>query len=48
MAQYHPDHEAVRHPEIDRAITAAEYATVVDAARGMGLLNLDVQASCLR
>jgi len=48
MAQYHPDHEAVRHPEIARAITAAEYTTVVDAARGMGLLNLDVQASCLR
>ena len=43
MSQYTPIHKAKDYPELSRRITRAEYNTVVDAARGAGLVNIDVQ-----
>jgi putative pyruvate formate lyase activating enzyme len=43
MAQYHPDYRASDHVELSRMISAREYESVVDTARSLGLVNLDVQ-----
>ncbi|RME23070.1 MAG: radical SAM protein [Deltaproteobacteria bacterium] len=41
MAQYRPCHEADRHPELTRRITAGEYNEAVEAMRRAGLHRLD-------
>lgn len=41
MDQYHPCHEAFRHPPLDRRITAAEYREALEAARRAGLRRID-------
>jgi putative pyruvate formate lyase activating enzyme len=43
MAQYSPQYEAARYPEINRKITAEEYAEIVDYAGSLGLENCFVQ-----
>jgi putative pyruvate formate lyase activating enzyme len=48
MAQYHPDYRANDHPLLARKITAMEYAVVVEKARKLGLVNLDVRESWQR
>ena len=41
MAQYHPEYRAAEYPELNRRITADEYAAAVAAARRCGLKRLD-------
>lgn len=41
MAQYRPEHQAFKYPELARRITAAEYAQAVAWAREAGLTRLD-------
>jgi putative pyruvate formate lyase activating enzyme len=43
MAQYTPAHRAHDYPEISRRITGKEYRKVVQKAKAMGLINLDIQ-----
>ena len=43
MAQYHPDYRALEYPELSRKITSEEYAAVVEKAKKLGLVNLDIQ-----
>jgi len=43
MAQYRPEHNAHRYPELNRRITAAEYRQALDWARQAGLTRLDHQ-----
>jgi len=43
MAQYRPEHNARRYPELGRRITAAEYRQALDWARQAGLTRLDHQ-----
>ncbi|MFB6113079.1 MAG: radical SAM protein [Halodesulfurarchaeum sp.] len=50
MAQYRPSYTVGRHgryTEIDRPVTEAEYASVVEHARSLGLQRLDVNDSYL-
>jgi len=37
MAQYRPEHKALRHPELSRRLTAEEYRGALEAARRHGL-----------
>ena len=39
MAQYHPEYQACRYPELSRAITAREYAQALGLARRAGLVR---------
>ena len=41
MIQYRPAYRAHLHPEIDRPVRREEYLAVVEAARNLGLTNLD-------
>lgn len=41
MDQYRPCYRADQYPEIDRAVTAAEYAAALEAAERVGLRRLD-------
>ncbi|MDY0226736.1 MAG: radical SAM protein [Desulfomicrobium apsheronum] len=43
MAQYHPEYKAQEHPELSRTVTSGEYAAVVEKAKKLGLVNLDIQ-----
>ena len=43
MAQYTPAHRAHDYPEISMRITGKEYRKVVQKAKAMGLINLDIQ-----
>ncbi len=43
MSQYTPMHRAFDYPEIARRITISEYNKVVNTAKGLGLVNLDIQ-----
>ena len=43
MSQYTPVYRAKDYPEIARRITRQEYEEVVDHARTVGLMNLEVQ-----
>lgn len=43
MAQYHPMHRARSMQGLDRAVSAGEYADVVNMAKGLGLENIWVQ-----
>ena len=43
MAQYSPQYQAERYPELNRKLTAAEYAEIVDYANDLGLENCFVQ-----
>lgn len=47
MAQYHPDYKAHDIPELARKITAKEYKAVVERAKQLGLVNLDIQGAWL-
>ncbi|NLW82417.1 MAG: radical SAM protein [Desulfovibrionales bacterium] len=47
MAQYRPEYKAHQYPDIARKITMAEYASVVEKARKLGLTNLDVHTASL-
>lgn len=47
MAQYHPEYRADAHPALRRKITGAEYAAAVEAARRLGLSNLDARGQWL-
>jgi putative pyruvate formate lyase activating enzyme len=42
MLQYRPAYRAHLYPEIDRPVSRAEYARVVEEARRCGLSNLDL------
>jgi putative pyruvate formate lyase activating enzyme len=37
MAQYRPEHKALRYPELSRRLTAEEYRGALEAARRHGL-----------
>jgi len=37
MAQYRPEHKALRYPELSRRLTAEEYSGALEAARRHGL-----------
>jgi putative pyruvate formate lyase activating enzyme len=39
MAQYHPEYQACRYPELSRAITAREYAQALHLAEKAGLVR---------
>ena len=39
MAQYHPEYQACRYPELSRAITAREYAQALGLAQRAGLVR---------
>jgi putative pyruvate formate lyase activating enzyme len=41
MAQYRPEHNAHRYPELSRRISSAEYRQALDWARDAGLTRLD-------
>jgi len=41
MAQYRPEHNAHRYPELSRRISTAEYRQALDWAREAGLTRLD-------
>jgi len=41
MAQYHPDHEAHKYPELSRRITSQEFQQALRWAREAGLTRLD-------
>jgi len=41
MAQYRPEHQAYRFPEIARRITRAEFRQAIQWAREAGLTRLD-------
>jgi putative pyruvate formate lyase activating enzyme len=41
MAQYRPEHEASKYPELARRLTAAEWQAAMRAAKRAGLTNLD-------
>jgi len=41
MDQYHPAHQAHRHPPLNRRLKSGEYQAVLDAAREAGLIRLD-------
>lgn len=43
MSQYSPQHEAARHPEINRPLTVREYDRVTDHAIELGLENAFIQ-----
>ena len=43
MSQYSPQHKACDYPEIDRALTEAEYDEITDYALDLGLENAFVQ-----
>lgn len=43
MAQYRPEYKAYDHPQLSRTISSAEYRSVVDKARELGLSNLDIR-----
>lgn len=43
MAQYSPQYQAARYPELDRKLTRAEYERIVDYAGVLGLENCFVQ-----
>jgi len=43
MSQYRPMYKASEYREINRRITRAEYAVVVEAAQRAGLTNLEIQ-----
>lgn len=47
MAQYHPDYKAYDIPELSRKVTAREYKAVVERAKQLGLVNLDIQGPWL-
>ncbi len=39
MAQYHPEYQACRYPELSRSITAREYAQALQLAAAAGLVR---------
>jgi len=41
MAQYRPEHQAAKYPELNRRITAAEYQQAIRWAKEAGLTRLD-------
>jgi len=43
MGQYRPDHHAMEHPELSRAITAEEYRRAIHLAQSAGLWRLDAR-----
>lgn len=43
MSQYHPDYKAFEIEEISRRISKEEYSNVVNFAKEIGLLNLEIQ-----
>lgn len=43
MAQYSPSFKAFDYPELSKRLTAEEYRAVVNAAKELGLNNLDLQ-----
>jgi putative pyruvate formate lyase activating enzyme len=43
MAQYSPQYQAERYPEIDRKLNLQEYETIIDYAHNLGLENCFVQ-----
>lgn len=45
MSQYTPMYKAFKYPEISRRITRNEYRKAVEAAKKVGLTNLDIQGS---
>jgi len=47
MDQYRPCGHAARFPEINRGVSATEYALALDAARAAGLTRLDDRRSRL-
>ena len=48
MDQYHPTHQAHRHPPLNRRLKSGEYQAALDAARDAGLDRLDSRNQPMR
>ncbi|MEW6328826.1 MAG: radical SAM protein [Candidatus Micrarchaeota archaeon] len=44
MSQYHPEHRATEHDEINRRLTREEYERVLEYAKKIGLWNIETQS----